>query len=393
MYQRVIALGEDVTMTGARLLPNANANLAGSKTKRNLIGFNFPNSSTSFTSESFSSGINISWELDLWGKLKNAKMSSSKKFKASLHDFESARLSLNGQVAKVWFNLLENHHQNQLLNKTIDTYSQNLDFINNRFVKGLATALEQKLALASYKSSKAALAKSQRLQTNLSNSLNELIGGEFNYNLDLNSTLTLPSLNVPSLPPTPSTVITSRYDVIASMQRIEASGFDLKVARKNLLPSFTISGNPGSRSDNFENLIDQKFRVWDVSGGISQPLFQAGRLRAGIRKAEALQNAAIQNYKAAVLKAFYEIENTLTVDSQFAEEEKNLKEASIALNKAAELSWERYQKGLDGIFNTLETRRRAFDAQSRFLSLKKERILNRINLYIAMGMNAVATSS
>ena len=393
MYQRVIALGEDVTMTGASLLPNAKANLAGSKTKRNLIGFNFPNSSTSFTSESFSSGINISWELDLWGKLKNAKMSSSKKFKASLHDFESARLSLNGQVAKVWFNLLENHHQNQLLNKTIDTYSQNLDFINNRFVKGLATALEQKLALASYKSSKAALAKSQRLQTNLSNSLNELIGGEFNYNLDLNSTLTLPSLNVPSLPPTPSTVITSRYDVIASMQRIEASGLDLKVARKNLLPSFTISGNPGSRSDNFENLIDQKFSVWDVSGGISQPLFQAGRLRAGIRKAEALQNAAIQNYKAAVLKAFYEIENTLTVDSQFAEEEKNLKEASIALNKAAELSWERYQKGLDGIFNTLETRRRAFDAQSRFLSLKKERILNRINLYIAMGLNAVATSS
>ena len=138
----------------------------------------------------------------------------------------------------------------------------------------------------------------------MSNSLNELIGGEFNYNLDLNSTLTLPSLNVPSLPPTPSTVITSRYDVIASMQRIEASGFDLKVARKNLLPSFTISGNPGSRSDNFENLIDQKFSVWDVSGGISQPLFQAGRLRAGIRKAVALKNAAIQNYKAAVLKAF-----------------------------------------------------------------------------------------
>ena len=61
-----------------------------------------------------------------------------------------------------------------------------------------------------------------------------------------------------------------------------------------------------------------------------------------------------------------------------------------ALKKAADLSWDRYQSGLEGIFNTLDTRRRAFDAESRFLSAKKERILNRINLYIAIGMNAVA---
>ena len=62
---------------------------------------------------------------------------------------------------------------------------------------------------------------------------------------------------------------------------------------------------------------------------------------------------------------------------------------SSALSNAAELSWERYQRGLEGIFNTLETRRRAFEAESRFLSLKKDRILNRINLYLAIGMNEI----
>jgi outer membrane protein TolC len=71
----------------------------------------------------------------------------------------------------------------------------------------------------------------------------------------------------------------------------------------------------------------------------------------------------------------------------------NLKESYIALSNAAELSWERYQRGLEGIFNTLETRRRAFEAESRFLSLKKERILNRINLYLAIGMNAIPPES
>jgi outer membrane protein TolC len=85
-----------------------------------------------------------------------------------------------------------------------------------------------------------------------------------------------------------------------------------------------------------------------------------------------------------------EVENTLSADKHFALEEKKLEEAYIALAKAADLSWDRYQRGLEGIFNTLETRRRAFDAESRFLSTQKERILNRINLYIAIGMDAVA---
>jgi outer membrane protein TolC len=81
IYQRVVARGEDATMAGAKLLPHANANVSGSKTKRNLIGFNFPNSETSFTSNSFSSGINISWELDLWGKMKDIKQSAKKDLK------------------------------------------------------------------------------------------------------------------------------------------------------------------------------------------------------------------------------------------------------------------------------------------------------------------------
>ena len=390
MYQRVVARGEDATMAGAMLLPHANANVSGSKTKRNLIGFNFPNSETSFTSNSFSSGINISWELDLWGKMKDYKQSAKKRFEADLLDYEAARLSLNGQVAKAWFNLLENSHQIQLVNKTIETYSQNLSFINNRYEKGLATALEQKLAEASFKSSQATLAQMKRFENNLTQILQELIGSKPNESFTISTPASLPKLSMPPLPPTPSEVVNARHDLLSAKLQIVASGLDLKVAEKNLLPSFTLTGSPGSRSDNFEDLIDKKFRVWDISGGISQPLFQGGRLRAGVRKAKALQNAALLNFKSIALRSFYEVENTLSADKHFSSEENKLEEASNALKKAADLSWDRYQSGLEGIFNTLDTRRRAFDAESRFLSAKKERILNRINLYIAIGMNAVA---
>ena len=390
MYQKVVARGEDVTMSGAKIFPSANANVSGSKTKRNLIGFNFPNSETSFTSKSFNSGINISWEIDLWGKIKNQKDSAKKRFEASLLDYEAAKLSLNGQVAKAWFNLLENSQQIQLVEKTIDTYSKNLSFINNRFEKGLATALDQKLAEASFKSSQSTLAQRRRMQDKLSRTLKELTGLSLGEKINIDPSFPLPELTMPTLPPTPSEVVHARYDLLSAKHQITASGLDLKVAQKNLLPSFTLTGSPGSRSDNFEDLIDEKFQVWDISGGITQPLFQGGRLRAGVRKAIALQNAAILNFKSVALRSFYEIENTLSADKHLSTEEEKLGDASRALSNAADLTWDRYQNGLEGIFITLDTRRRAFEAQSRYVSAKKERILNRINLYIAIGMKAVA---
>jgi multidrug efflux system outer membrane protein len=74
----MVAKGEDATIRGANLLPTANANVTGARNKRNLIGFNFPNSETSFTSSSFNSGINVSWEIDLWGKIKDSRNSAKK---------------------------------------------------------------------------------------------------------------------------------------------------------------------------------------------------------------------------------------------------------------------------------------------------------------------------
>jgi len=393
MYERVIAKGEDATIAGAKLLPTANANVAGARNKRNLIGFNFPNSETSFTSSSFNSGINISWELDLWGKVKDSRNSAKRRFEASLSDFNAARLSLNGQVAKAWFNLVENSFQIQLVENTIETYSQNLSFINNRYQKGLATSLEQKLAEASFRSSQATLAQRQRLGNNFAQTLQELMGHYPDGNFDINSTSTLPDLILPPLPPTPSEVVKSRHDLSAARLQVESSGLDLKVANKSLLPSLTLTGGPGSRSDNFEDLIDQKFRIWDISAAVSQPIFQGGRLRAGVRKAKALQKSAISNFKAVALRAFFEVEHTLSSDIHLAQEEKFLREASAVLSDAADLSWDRYQRGVEGIFNTLETRRRAFEAESRFLLIKKERILNRINLYLAIGMEAIAPES
>jgi len=97
----------------------------------------------------------------------------------------------------------------------------------------------------------------------------------------------------------------------------------------------------------------------------------------------------MDSYKAAALKAFREVETTLAAESLLKEEETHLKKAAKAALTAADLSWKRYQRGLEGIFATLESRRRAFEAESRLLSLRRERLLNRIDLHLALGDEAL----
>jgi outer membrane protein TolC len=136
-------------------------------------------------------------------------------------------------------------------------------------------------------------------------------------------------------------------------------------------------------------LLENQFRVWSVTGNLIQPIFQGGRLRANVRRTKAALLAAIDSYKANALRAFRETETALVAESLLREEEANLSKAAKAAKTAADLSWDRYQRGLEGIFTTLESSRRAFEAESRLLSLRRDRLLNRIDLHLALGDEAL----
>jgi outer membrane protein TolC len=104
-----------------------------------------------------------------------------------------------------------------------------------------------------------------------------------------------------------------------------------------------------------------------------------------------LRKAAEANYRAVALRAFTEAETLLANEKFLQKEENYLKNASKAAQTVAKTSWDRYQRGVQGIFDTLESQRRAFDAESRLLSTRRERIYNRINLFLALGTPALPT--
>ena len=170
--EQTLARGEEAVIIGANLSPQANLGVSGTRSKRNLIGFNLPNGDTSFTSDSFNSGINLSWELDLWGKLKNQKKSAERRFNVATSDYEGARLSIAGKVAKAWFEIIENSQQSQLALKTMNTFEKNQAFISNRFKNGLASALENDLAINAYESARATYSMRNRQRSISKRNLN-----------------------------------------------------------------------------------------------------------------------------------------------------------------------------------------------------------------------------
>ena len=350
MAEQTLARGEEAVIAGASITPQANVGVSGSRSKRNLIGFGFPNGSTSFTTESFSSGINLSWEVDLWGKLRDQRNSVKKRFEVARADYEGARLSIAGQVARAWYGIVESEQQLELAKQMTETFEKNQAFIANRFDNGLASSLENDLATSALASSQATEAKREMLKSVQIKEFESLLGGYPKGDVDHNFSDALPELTVAPLTTTPAQVMENRPDLQAARSQLQASGYDLSAAKMSLLPSFSMTGGPGSRSEDFGDLLDNRFRTWEISGAVTQPLFNGGRIRANIRRSEALRKAAEANYRAVAIRAFTEAETLIANESFLKKEENYLKNASMAAQTAAKTSWDRYQRGGAGDF-------------------------------------------
>lgn len=389
MRELTLVRGEEAVIVGAVLFPQANLGLNGSRSKRNLIGFNFPNGSSTFTTESFTSGINLSWEIDLWGKLRNERNSAKKRFQIAQAELEGARLSLAGQVAKAWFGIVESNKQLELARQMSATFQKNKNFISARFSNGLASSLENDLATNALLSSKATQSMRLRHRNELIREMDLFLGDYPNDPNDGNFTDELPQLALAPFPQTPAKVMENRPDLQAARFQLEAAGHDLSASRLSLLPTLSLSGGPGSRSEVFEDLLDKRFRIWDLAGSLTQPILNGGRLRAKIRLSKALKSSAQANYRSIALRAFSEVEQLLANEKFLRSEATYLASAAKAARSAADSSWERYRGGVLGIFDTLESQRHAYESESRLLSLRRERIFNRIDLFLALGYPAL----
>ena len=183
----------------------------------------------------------------------------------------------------------------------------------------------------------------------------------------------------------PSELVARRPDLSSAERRLAAADEQLWKARRSLYPRFSLTAGGGTASDQLSDLVDGDFRVWSLLGNLTQPLFQGGKLRAGVDRAAAGRAELVASYAGLVLAAFSEVESALAAEQHLIERKRHLAEAARQLGAARRLAEDRYRSGLGDYLLVLESQTRELAAEGELLTLRRELLQNRVDLHLALG--------
>ncbi len=389
---RIEIAGANARIAGADLYPQIGGNFSGQRAAQNFIGLPLPGSPPgtvlSSQNNSFGLSLDLSWEIDLWGRIRAAKSAVVAEFEASAYDFSTAQLSLAGQAAKTWFALAEAKDQVALAQNAIATFSETEAAIRERFERGIEEegqnlASQLLLAEADVANARDALAAREELAGRSARQLEILAG---NYPIgSAGKSARLPAMpgRVPA--DLPATLLDRRPDLASAERRIAAADKRLLEAKRSLLPAISLTGSYGSASEDISDLLSGDFGVWSIAGNLAQPILQGGRLRANISRRDSELQLAADEFEQTALTAFSEVENALAAEKFLTRRVDALEEASRLALAAYRRSLEEFEFGTGDILTVLASQQRLFTSRSQWISMRRQRLDNRVDLYLALG--------
>ncbi|MEO6597629.1 MAG: efflux transporter outer membrane subunit [Planctomycetota bacterium] len=380
---RLDAAAANRTIAGAAGWPEADVDLDSQRARRLFLGFPFGGGGIpSSTTTTFGLSLSLRWELDLWGRVRAGESAAIADLQATAADVAGARLSLAAQACKAWFAAIEASQQLALAEATATAFRATTDDVRDRYRRGLRPALEVHLAAANLANAQAAVAQRRDLLQRAKRQIDLVVG---RYPRGLATTTTMPG-KLPNVPTgLPSELLQRRPDLVAAERRLAAAGCRVDVAKASLYPRLSLTGSAGTSSEDLENLVDNDFRVWSVGANLLQPLLRGGALRAEVVRRQAQRAESIAIYGGAVLRACAEVEDTLATDVQIAARRSSLALASEHARSARDLARERWQLGLTDFLAVADGQRQAFQAESALISIDRQRVENRIDLFLALG--------
>ncbi len=381
---RVDAALASARIAGAEAWPWLNADFTALRQKQNFIGLPIPGEDVlSNTTSSFGLSLQTSWEIDIWGRLRARQAAALADVQVSRAAFEAGMLSLAGLVTKSWFAVIEARQQVELAEATMESFRVSAETVRNRFNLGVRSSLDLRLALTQYAASQA-LYQLRRQQLDASTRQLEILLNRYP------SAALTPAAVLPDPPQAipagiPAEVVSRRPDLVAAERRLAASDRRWAEAKRSLYPRLALTGSIGTSSNELGDLLDGDFGVWNLVGNLLQPIFQGGRLRANVALQDALTDQALAEFASAVLAAYAEVEQGLAAEAFLVQREAALIDAANQSSGAERVALEQYRAGIIDYVTLQQTQRDALDARSALLTIRRDRLTNRVDLYMALG--------
>lgn len=383
---RVDAAVAQARIAGADLQPQLGFNFDAAKRQQVFVGFPIPGrEGTALTSKSTSYGasLNLTWELDVWGRIRAGQSAAMADVQASESDYRGAMESLAAQTVRAWVAAIAAEHQLRLAQATEGSFRLTAEQIGQRYQRGLRSALDYRFALNNHAAAKALVSLRDRERQVAVRQLEILLGRYPEGSAGSGNELPVLGQEVPA--GLPSELLERRPDLASAERRLAATLARVKEARRALLPRISLTASGGRTSAELADLLDAGYNVWNLAGNLAQPLLQGGRLRANVKLGEARAREAMEAYQSVVLRAFGEVETALNSEQQLREREEALAEAAEQSSEALRLAEERYFAGLIEFVTLMEAQRGAFNAETELIRVRQQRLDNRIDLFLALG--------
>lgn len=355
---------------------NALARQAGSALKPTVgLAGGYSDRNSEALSELYGGGLQISWEADVWGRIRSGVTGAEESASASASDYDYARQSLAAATSRAWFLAVASKLQHQFALEAVEILKETTRVVSVKEKVGQVGMKDVHLAKGNLGSAQEAERRARTAMENAQRGL-ELLLGRY-PSADINTASRLVAVP-PAIPGgLPSELLERRPDLVAAEQRVAAAFYKQKSAELLHLPRFSFSAGAG-----VTNLGDA---ISNLSAGVFAPLYTGGAIEAEVEIATADQKKAIANYAQKALQAFKEVETALAGEQYLLDREGYLQAVEIENLKAYKLTQKQFDVGKIDFLDVLTVQNKWLAARIVRLDVTMQRLINRVSLHQALG--------
>jgi multidrug efflux system outer membrane protein len=371
-----------IDIANSGFLPQIGYGLDGSRNKISTNSFGNRGASDRIYNN-YSASANLSWELDLWGKIRRSDEAATADFLTELESRRSVILSLVSTVATTYVTLRQLDSQLQIAKDTLYSRTESLRLFRLKFSGGVVSELELAQVRTEYEQASAAIPPIERGIALTENELAILIGrnpGKIRRGKSIND------LVLPQIPAgIPSDILTQRPDIRAAEQQLISANARIGVAKAEYFPTISLTGLFGFVSTELDNLITDSSNIWSIGASVLGPIYQGGKLSGQVAASEAVQRQALVGYLKVVQNSFREVEDSLINVRKSREQLAAEGRRVDALKNYARLAKLRYDEGYSSYIDVLDAQRQLFSAELQYISVQGDVYSSLVGTYKAMG--------
>jgi multidrug efflux system outer membrane protein len=340
------------------------------------------------TANNFSTSLDLSYEIDLWGRVRRGFESARADAQASVAAFQNVLLTLQADIAQNYFTLRALDLEIGTVVATLDLRREQVQLVRSRFEGGIGNELDVARAQTELATTEADLEALRRRRAELENALAILVGeNASSFQLAaLEENDALRANRVPEIPAgLPSELLERRPDVAEAERQLASSNARIGVAKAAFFPVVRLTGSGGFVSAELEDVFNWESRVWSIGPSVSLPIFAGGRNVANYRRSQSVFEETVASYRQRILVAFAEVENSMSGIYYIRRQADAQSRAVADARRAAELASARFGSGIVNYFEVVDANRETLAAERAEAQLAGQHRVATVQLIKALG--------